>query len=438
VWRPTPPLQATVFLVAGSIPAQVQTPIGFGATLALAERSAGAQVRGFACDPPSGDWYLAIGRTLYQRPANGGNSTVHQFAGGDDVAFVHYGGADRTVWFASLQTGTLWRLDCASGQLASLPGLRNTFDFAVHPGGALCATANPLWPAAGANSSVWVVGAGAPRQILPSTGPSGPLTFLADGSLVVADLPAIVPAPPGSVRLLRFSPGDVDRALYHGGMLASAQAVAVGTGGNGAFDLAADDRGGLHVSDPSSTSLPCVLAATLQPAPEQAVHGLPGFGVHLQFVPSATGPYAPYLPEQHAGSLLVASSDFVANYEVTRVHSRRPQLAIWPGTTFGAGTARLGVADAEPLGLAILCGSTTAAGEAPIPIPGAVPLWFGLAAAPAIATLATPLDSLGQANFALRHPGGFAATLHFQAIGFGAPGSGRHGSSAVVTANLLP
>jgi hypothetical protein len=49
-----------------------------------------------------------------------------------------------------------------------------------------------------------------------------------------------------------------------------------------------------------------------------------------------------------------------------------------------------------------------------------------------------PLDPFGTATFALRHPGGFAATVHFQAIGFGAPDSGRYGSSAVTTVQLLP
>ena len=79
------------------------------------------------------------------------------------------------------------------------------FDLAVGPGGEVIVSANPLWPAANADTGLWHVGPhGLPREVLRLSGPSGPVLFDAAGNLLVAELGRVIPPPVGAVRRLEL------------------------------------------------------------------------------------------------------------------------------------------------------------------------------------------------------------------------------------------
>ncbi|HLQ38095.1 MAG TPA: hypothetical protein VK348_09855, partial [Planctomycetota bacterium] len=168
---------------------------------------------------------------------------------------------------------------------------------------------------------------------------------------------------------------------------------------------------------------------------------LNGTGLQLQFLPQSSPSvpgFRPYQPDAHSPSLLVAASDFSLFYEVVRVHPERPALQVWPGTTFGRGTAAFTLAGAPANGLMFLACSTVAAPENLFGVYEGAAMWLSLSPTAPLATASAQLDATGSATIHLTHPGGFAALLQFQAIGLGALGSGQHGSSQALAIQLLP
>lgn len=425
--------------IAPAAPAQgtaVCAP-GFGAHTALTELGQAPSVVGFAHDPATGHHYLAVGNTLFHRPNAATWNTAWTAPAGDVLAAVAKAGAPSPILVATLLGGIVQQIDPATGAMVAMQGVANIFDLAAAPGGLVLASANPTWPAPGSNSGIWVFGPTlAPRVLLQLQGPSGPLCIDPTGNLLVAELGTAVPPPPGSVRILRFPAATWQAAVASGTTLVPAQADAVSTGWNGAYDLAVDDLGRIHVTDPNSNLVARTLPGSMvrDPVPLCTL-GRPG--LQLQFVRGAALPFAPFLHEEHASSLYVASSDFSSEYRVERIHPARPRLDALPGTTLGAGTGTLRMSAAPPGAPAFLAFSLAAPrSEQLVAFVDGLPLWLGLdPQAPLVAT-ALATDASGVAQLAFSHPGGFALQLAVQGALL-LPAAGIT-SSSLVSLQLLP
>lgn len=410
---------------------------GFGAHTSLTELGQAPSVVGFAHDPATGHHYLAVGSTLFHRPNAATWNTAWTAPAGDVLAAVAMPDPLSPILVATLNGGIVKQIDPASGAMVTIQGVPNIFDLAPAPGGLVLASANPNWPAPGASSAVWLLGPGiAPRVLLQLQGPSGPLCTDSAGNLFVAELGTVVPPPPGSVRILRFPATTWQAAATAGAVLTPAQADAMSAGWNGAYDLAVDDVGRLHVTDPNSSVVSRTLPGSMarDPVPLCTL-GRPG--LQLQFVRGGALPFAPWLHEDHASSLFVASSDFSSEYRVERIHPTRPRLDALPGSVLGPGTGLLRITGAPPQALAFLAFSLAAPRpEQLAAVVDGMPLWLGLDVQAPLAARALLLDAAGTAQLTLSHPGGFALQVTVQGAVL-LPMAGAT-STSLVSLQLLP
>ena len=410
---------------------------GFGAHTALTELGQAPSVVGFAHDPATGHHYLALGSTLFHRPNAATWNTAWTAPAGDVLAAVSKPDPQSPILVATLTGGIVKQIDPATGAMVTVQGVPNIFDLAPAPGGLVLASANPNWPAPGASSAVWLLGPGiAPRMLLQLQGPSGPLCTDTAGNLYVAELGTVVPPPPGTVRILRFPAATWQAAGASGGVLTPAQADAMSTGWNGAYDLAVDDLGRLHVTDPNSTVVSRTLSGSMarDPVPLCTL-GRPG--LQLQFVRGTALPFAPWLHEDHASSLFVASSDFSSEYRIERIHPARPRVEALPSTVLAPGAGALRVTGAPPQVLAFLAFSLAAPRtEQLAAVVDGMPLWLGLDVQAPLAVSAQLTDPAGAAQLAVFHPGGFALQVTVQGAVL-LPSAGAT-STPILSLSLLP
>lgn len=358
----------------------------------------------------------------------------------EDFAFLaQERGAGGRVLAAGLHTGLVRCLDASSGQqVATYAGVANAFDAEPLANGTLLLSANPTWPAAGANSGIWLVGPGlAPRLLLQLSGPSGPLVQLGNGDLIVGELGPMVPPPPGAARLLRFPAALVQQALA-GGTLTTADAVQSGNGYAGLYDLVADDEGRLLVSDPASGVVVHTAPGGLTPVGAWFDAGPGRFVATLQRHDRGSAPLAAFQPYERAPFVLVAATDYTSRLEVFACGPQRPLAALSPSPVVAVGTSQHTVNAAPPLGVGLVLASLSApVPEQAIAWLGGTPLWFGLDGNDDVPLAPFALDAQGRASVPIVNPGGIAADLHFQTVVF-APGSGAVASTLPLTAHLLP
>ena len=397
------------------------TPAGFGTQTAFAENTQAANVRGFAYADDQG-WFVAIGRQLVQYQANRVH-IVHQLPPGDDIAFCCLGAPGR-IWFGALGDAGVFRLDPRTGDLTRFGGVSNSFSAAPLPSGEILLSANPLWPQPQAQTGIWLAGPGlAPRELLTLSGPSGPLALDAAGNLIVAELGSVNP-PTGSVRLLRIPAARLQQALT-GGSLTTADADLIGSGWDGAYDLAFDPLGQLVVSDTSST-VRLAQPTTLTPAATPLLQTPPGqLALQLQPVVRPNAGYAPYQPGEQSSALLIATSNFVSSYEVLRLAPLRPQLTTTQAGPYPPGPIPLAVSSAPPHGLCLL-GATVAPAVAERVVfeLAGTPIWLALPDPGQISIAPIWIDANGAASIVIQQPGGFAADITFQALAIGQNGLG--------------
>lgn len=427
---PVAPAQGTVQGAALCAP-------GFGAHTALTELGQAPAVVGFAHDAATGHHYLAVGNTLFHRPNAATWNTAWTAPAGDVLAAVAKAGAQSPILVATLMGGMVQQIDPATGAMVAMQGVANIFDLAAAPGGLVLASANPTWPAPGSNSGIWVFGPTlAPRVLLQLQGPSGPLCIDPSGNLLVAELGTTVPPPPGSVRILRFPAATWQAAVASGATLAPAQADAISTGWNGAYDLAVDDLGRIHVTDPNSAIVARTLLGSMarDPVPLCTL-GRPG--LQLQFVRGAALPFAPWLHEEHASSLYVASSDFRSEYRIERIQPARPRLDALPATVLGPGPATIRMTGAPPQALAFVAFALAPQRPEQVAVlVDGMPLWLGLDVQAPLAATAVLADAAGTAQLGFAHPGGFALLATVQSMAL-LPAAGAT-SSTLVPLQLLP
>lgn len=388
----------------------------------------------------TGDGHLvAIGRNLELRRPGSAPRLMYRLHAGEDFAFVACDG-NGTAYLGELNGGTIRVLDVLSRSVvSSFAGVRNAFDAALLPSGDLLVSANPNWPAPGSNTGIWLVGATlTPRELLPLTGPSGPLVLDPAGDLVIAELGPIVPPPPGAARVLRL-PAALLQSAIAGATLTTSQATATGTGYGGIYDLAFDDLGQLYGTDPQGGVVRRCATGSLSPSTVVLDVGPGRFVLHLGYAPHPTAPFRGYQPPAHAPALFVSHSDFAQSYEVARLEPARPRLGVTPTGPLPPGVASLHLTANPPNGLAaVILTLATAAPETVVTTIEGVPLWLGIPSTATFATVLLPLDANGAAATPLLNPGGHAVAFTVQTIALGAPGTTAVGSSLPLQLQLIP
>jgi hypothetical protein len=355
----------------------------------------------------------------------------------DDWAFLCPTGTPHRAYAGALKAGTIHVVDARYGVVSQFPGVVNTFD-AVAVGGDLLLSANPLWPQPGAISGLWLAGPGrTPRQLMPLSGPSGPLVVLSNGDLVLAELGPVVPPPPGAARLLRFPAAKVQAAIA-GGTLSMADVTATGNGFTSLYDLACDGEGRIHATDANGSVVVHTAPGGLTPVGVTLDAGPGRFVVGLQYEPHGTAPLRGYQPPNRSPSLLVGTTDFWSLFELLELQPSRPSLTISPSTDVAPGSSSLAVGGAPPNGFALALASLPwNAAEFAVVIDG-TPLWLGVSPATVIVITSAIADPNGNAALALINPGGIPGPIDLQVVALGAAGTGELGSSPALRLLLLP
>ncbi|MCA8974195.1 MAG: hypothetical protein KDC98_05705 [Planctomycetes bacterium] len=430
-------LAAAAAAAAAGAQTPVMVPDGFRARTVMAETATPAAVRTVAF---TGDGFLvAIGRDLEMRRPGATPRVVFRLHPGQDFAFV-VATANGGALIGELNGGAIRRLDLATGTItATFAGATNAFDAVALPTGDVLLAANPLWPMPGADSGIWLAGPGrSPRELLRLSGPSAPLVMDANGDLIAAELGPIVPPPPGAARVLRF-PANLLQQAIAGATLRTTQASAIGSGYGGIYDLAFDDLGRLHATDPTSPIVVHCAAGSLSPSGTTIDLGAGRYALQLAFVDAGIAPFRGFQPPQHAPALLISHSDFWQSFETTRLEPMRPELAVIPGGALPPGPATLTITSAPRNGLALFAMSTAAvSAEQRVASLEGVPLWLGIPPTAPIAALFAPIDAQGMANVTFVNPGGHTVSFSLQAVALGAPGTAALGSSLPTSLQLLP
>lgn len=355
----------------------------------------------------------------------------------DDIAFLVPVAGGRCA-VGALRSGKVLLVDPVAGHVGTFAGVPNAFDAAAL-GADLLVTANPMWPQAGAHSGVWLVGPGRlPREVLALVGPSAPLAVRANGDLVVGELGPTVPPPPGAIRLLQIPANRVSAALA-GAALSMADVTAIGTGYTGLFDLAVDDQGRLHATDPTSSVVVHTAPGGLSPVGTTLDVGPGRFALTLHYQPHGSAPFRGFQPADAAPALGVGTSDFATRYEWRQLRSARPHATVPTGTRVPVGPFSVDVTGAPPLGLGFAFASLPGSGpETLVATVNGTPLWLALPLATTFLVADTALDAAGAANFALWNPGSAPGRVDLQVVAMDALGAGDVGSAAVIRLDLLP
>jgi sugar lactone lactonase YvrE len=406
----------SVHSLSAQIPAPLAVPPGHQSRVTYVEPASAFDLHGFAVDPRSEAIYVASRDRVIRRDRHGGETLVHQLGQGDATLMFAAPAGTGTLVFQSLKTDTLFILDFATGDLRSLPGLKNSYDVVATQSGQLLVVANPDWPRSGANSGVYAIDlvTARHREVIRLTGPSGPLLLTSTGDLIYAVQSATFPTPRGAIWLSRFTAAQVQAALAATTPLPLSAGQVVLSGLDGAADLAYDDRGRLWITDPQRGGIVRTRPGgwTLETAAFVAASRLATLG--LQFVDGGPATMDAFQPAA-GGTMFVSTSDW-SSAEVRRIEAQRPGLLATQNPV-PPGRFRLTV-DAAPAHGAVLLGFSA------LPLVASRPVFEvgGLAAFFALDFLVPPLllgsttDAAGVAAFDLNNPGGAALTFHLQAL----------------------
>ncbi|MGE0142184.1 MAG: hypothetical protein AB7T19_02750 [Planctomycetota bacterium] len=379
---------------------------GFSATLQVQTHSAAWRQRGLAAGQFGDDVYFARGNELFHQRGANLPTSLGFTSGGSDIGFVARPANSSRLFFSEYGNGIVMAHDLATGLQTPIATVRNAFDLDLAIDGTVLLSANPGWPAAGSNSAIFAVTTGgATHRVLQLLGPSGPLLVLPSGDLLVAELGVNSPPTPGGVRILRLSAGQLANAIASRQTLTTRDATVFTNGLDGAFDLAADDRGAIYVSDPNFGDVRRIAAdGSIDPFPLLARQSKST--LDLAFLDG--GPAA-FLPRQRddSGTLWCALSDFTTAAEIVAVRPSPPRLDSPQAPAVPRGPARIDAAGLSPLAPAILLVSW---------LPQRSPWHLATLRGadlfttldPTLAPVITPLvvDGHGDASFLFDHRGG--------------------------------
>ena len=228
----------------------------------------------------------------------------------------------------------LLRVDLASGAVVPIANLQNNFAALVEDPGHLLVSAS-IHGIFAPNEILRVdLPGGASTKIVEIAGPSGPIARAANGDLYYGE--QTLSAPPGSIRILRWTKAQIDS----GALLGAGDASVFASGFDGVASLAFDPVTG-HL----------LVAESRFPGPS-AVHELDATGARIATVLSGTNWFSALeiVPENGSGSLHAfqprglalryLSTDFTSAgpAHLTLLRPRRPVA-----TTSGPGVAGSGI-----------------------------------------------------------------------------------------------
>ncbi|MCC6786009.1 MAG: hypothetical protein IT457_24400 [Planctomycetes bacterium] len=398
---------------------------GHSAEALLVERGAPWRWLGLAVGTSETEFYFALGNALWRAQAGAPPQGIAFTPGGLDIGFVLRPRATGPLLYSEFASATLILRELTTGHETQRAIPANSFDAERTLDGIVLLAANPDWPAPGAASGIWALpaGSGAAREVVRLGGPSAPLLIDREsGDLFCARFTQGVPAPPGSVVVLRFARASLDAAIAGAPPLSVGAASLFASGLDGAYDLAQDDRGALWISDPVHGDVRriardgAVDATPLVPRRSQAALG-------LAFVDGGPARFAAWQRDD-GGTLLVASSDFSSEASVHAVRAQPPRLRCAQGPTPPPGIVQIDAEQLPPASAALLLVSFLP------PVPPRVLAWhddvpllcdLDFAIAPIGGALS--VDAAGRARFAFQHQGGFALPLSFVVAALPATGA---------------
>lgn len=176
---------------------------------------AGAFVSGFDV-LPNGHCLVNDGRSIREvSPST--DRTLYTFGGPVWGSFVRYNPADGKVYFGESSSGGIFAFSYTDpGDAALVANIPNNFDLDFRNGQPYVVASNAFWT----ESSIYALGETGSDLIASSDGPSGPLAFDADGSLVY------IPASYGpTTQIIRWSSAQVADALGAGALARADAAV---------------------------------------------------------------------------------------------------------------------------------------------------------------------------------------------------------------------
>ncbi|MHC5063630.1 MAG: NHL repeat-containing protein, partial [Planctomycetota bacterium] len=332
-------LNATAFKAE----AQLDLPLGFKAELLFEETQNPYFFNGYALGLEEGEIYVALGRRILRIREDEPAEVIHEFQLGGSAGLLMRPRGRKQIYFSDFKTDDLHRIDLLSGHRSKLHLPAFTFDIAVSQQGEVFASAFPNFLRSFGRAGIYRVhGEGSvPELFFEVDGPSGPITFDAEGALYYAEQSDIFPSPPGSIRLLRFpqfaSPNfglnspDKDNS----GWLPAFRGSEVVAALDGAYDIAFDDRGRLYVTDPFDGGIERSMPDSLvfDPLPLLPPNG--ESSLQMQFISEARGEFAAFQPD--FGSQLLLSTTGNAATRVWSIRPARLSLQVIKQPTSGPG-----------------------------------------------------------------------------------------------------
>ncbi len=361
---------------------------------------------------------------------------VHSFPRGTMGAFVKATG--KGLFAAESTTGTIYKVDPARGKVVPVLKAGYPFDLAESPRGGLFLSANPGWGSGGSGNRIYLVdpSRGTSREVVRLKGPSGPIAFDGGGNLYYATQSPSYPTPPGAVRILRWTEGQVRRAAAGGGVLSEKDAVLVWKGLDGAFGMALDRMGRIYLSDPRKGKL-----LRLDPAAgkkeillEAPKFPKAGYTILRFLGGGGAATFDPWQPPG-GGRLLVCASDFLSFAALIELRPARPVLTCSPFPMVPPGRIRFqGAGGPSRRPALLLLSPVGAVPEALLPLGRGGPLFLGVLPHPWLLAFPVNTGSKGGFSLDLSYPGGGPLVVFGQVL-FG--GGGLPFTSSLLVVKLL-
>ncbi|HLU40333.1 MAG TPA: hypothetical protein VK081_13190 [Planctomycetota bacterium] len=423
--RIAPSLLLTV-AAALPLPAQTVSP-GFAALARYQPTGMPAGVTALAYAQGTDTLWAAHRNILVSVDAQGAPTFAFGLPVQDWIGALAVDPNDGSVWFTDESNAVLYHHDPVRRHTRAVGRIPpHVFDL-LFAGGRLLASANPAWPAPGANAGIFVLDpASGHREIARLVGPSGPIACTPNGDLLYATQAGVSPPPPSSSDIVRFAAARVAAALAGGPMLTLADATVAVRGLDGAFDLAVDDAGRVYVTDSLRGQVwRADLATGARETTPFVATGNAGTTWLAWRREAGAGTFAAFQPPG-GGRLFVAVEDWMsARSTVIDVGAARPAIAVMPALPIPRGPARVEARGAAPLSPCVLCISPLRV--VPEFTAGSLfgaPLWVGLD--PFVAPFAWPTlaDANGDAIWSFVHAGPAARGIGVQFLTLGAAGAG--------------
>ncbi len=381
---------------------------------------------------PNGDYVTFDGQNIDRWTAQGVFvQTLGTFASSVFPSFAIANPSGSAVIIGESTNQNLFLVPTSGTGPVQLAQLTFSYDAAFSPAGELFVSAAVGGFGAGNDIFKVALPGGALTQVAHVGGPSGPLTFGANGSLYYATQGSGFPAPAGSTDVIGWSAAQVS-----GGGLSEANATLLCAGLDGGASLAIDpSTQKLYIAETSflfGTNRVRRVGSNQANSPVVVDAGsLSIYG--MQFLAgTSAATFDAYQPATGV-RLSYGATDFFSASERSIVSPARPQLTLsGPGMT-GPGPVTMTLTGGVPNGSAYLlyCGQAVLLPqEVPLPFPGFLLHTTFVMAQTRRLPFYLPADANGTSVFQIQNPGGLQGLKAYQFL-VGTPTGSFVGSSNV-------